>query len=330
MHNFHRIMNRLDEFIIRSERPSVQPDTTAMLSVLRNYDGELSVDVATKVFFPSPTAACNTVATMARWSTLTHDKRTAAALGVTGAVFRSSDLLRWIARDEDGPRADYYRTLAAAFDETNEEPPLIDPNPGIQLRFSGCLELMAVFDHQPDVWSRGGALALYMFARETLREVYFGTEGNHVCVDYPIDLLPSADENGEHSRSTYLTARDAYLLTLENSPDLSEVERASIELALQFYPPEDLEMEITLSDGLNYWLADVRMLNDDIEAGTLLTPVGSLHVDHSGGLHAYSSSVDRHPFRVCMPANSRPDEEYQDLCFLVSDRVTYVASIEAS
>jgi hypothetical protein len=282
--------------------------------LLKRYGGPIDL-----ILLPRQ-ARSLTLETLNRWMMIEFPAQAVRLTGMHGTAVKVSDLLRWTAEDmDDAPRARHYVDLAERLDESCSPRPVFgDRTPD---RLAQLSQLVGVTEHvtfHPQGWCREAMQDIYRQARDLVWAIRHGDASTMTGIDFPDTVLPSEAQGITWETGWILKA------VATRADYLSEGEQEALEQAVAFFPDENLEISVNRDDGSNFWVVEPSLLMQPIE-DDLQEAIGSVRIVNYGPGSTFSKDADKYEFRLHLEVET--DIEDGQVCFLVSDGLTYKASI---
>ncbi|WP_172122497.1 hypothetical protein [Devosia sp. 919] len=333
LHVHHRLM-ALHE-ILPSRGYDIVQGGNDLASSIESYKGALPMGKARALFCSRPLQAkANTLSNLPRWTTIFFPRGAVETSGLLGTSLSVADYLSWVVEDGNCAQPDYCLALSRALQAAPEPRPIIaDPSPEYWTHLEACLEALSLIEEDPDATSVDGAFELSRQTSEALNDVEFGRADAYTGFDYPVDMPPpSSSMSGSVSRGMMTSTGYALRNIVDRANFVSDEEKAQISRALAYFPDRDLAIDIELANSQRFSICDIGVLESlhvPVPHHLLMPAEGSVHLDHYGDHSGFSSAPGRFEFNLHRPApHLDEDDEYTDVCFLVSERVTYTAAIE--
>jgi hypothetical protein len=224
---------------------------------------------------------------------------------------------------EDALLGHYYSILAHDLDAHDVPRPTVpDPTPMHEETMDELMGIIAHITAHPEPWSKQPMLYVDWHARSLLRDLAVGTPYRYSGINYPVDFGPPNLCEGIMWDTGWMLKR-----AVEQASYFSPEERSQVAIAALFYPDEELVIDVEAMHGSEaIHLTDLDAMNHGIAEGDMGPAMGSIHVDNYGSTSRFSRDPEEFDFKLHMPAQGNCDE-YEDMCFLVSNLVTYTAQI---
>lgn len=271
-----------------------------------------------------------TLATMPRWVEIHFDRRLANEIGRNGIAISTSKLFDWLSGDVDLPedQAEYYQKLARALSDDETTPPVIEnwsDNLVDRLKEAARLSQWASIDEVGLSAPSVGHLAMY--ANAVLFDALVIGGYSKVEVGYPEDLLPPWIAPGETVGGVVVPVGLVLTFMSEEIEGENPVLASRLRRAVDaHYPDQTVVIDVGTPEGDRFLvLPSCTELSRYFQHpnGAIEYVPGSIDVKNYVGVSQYSPEDDRYPYRIFRYW----DDEGEEMCLLVSDRLVLQASV---